>query len=879
MNHSRHSLSNLVIGFALVVATWGLWAYFNQPQPEPPWPRIIQGFAFSPFRMDQDAVAQRYPSLDEIDQDLALLGGRVHAVRTYSVEGPLGQIPALADRHDLNVALGAWVDRRTAETEAQVEQAIRLAWNHTNVVRLIVGNETLLRGDVEIERLVALLDRARAAVHQPVSTAETWDVWLKNPELADHVDFIAAHVLPYWEGIDVELAVEYVNERVALLREAFPDKPVVLAEVGWPSNGRTRKAAVASTANQALFLRRFLAEAERRDYVYYLMEAFDQPWKEQNEGAVGAYWGVWDVERQGKFPLAAPLVAIPHWPLLALSSILIASIVLAVLLLDSRTLNRRGRGFLALVAFGAATLSVWVVNDYFDQYLDFQRVAVGTALVVGMLGVALVVLTEAHEWVEARWAARRRDFKAAGADLPEQELPFVSIHVPAYNEPPDMLIETLDALAALDYPNYEVIVIDNNTPAEATWRPVEAHCAALGARFRFCHQKPLAGFKAGALNFVLRHTDPRASVVAVIDSDYQVDPDWLRALMPLFLNSGMDIVQAPQDYRDGGESLFKAMCHAEYRGFFRIGMVTRNERNAIIQHGTMTAIRRDLLEQLGGWGEWTVTEDAELGLRAFAAGAQAAYVPESFGRGLMPDTFTDYRLQRFRWAYGAMQILRRHASILLGLAPSRLSLGQKYHFFAGWLPWIADGFNLLFNLAALVWALLMVAAPTRFDAPLMAFALLPMSLFAFKLAKLIHLYLTRVGGGWRHAIGASLAGLALTHTIGLAVLRGMSGRSLAFYRTPKEAGQGTVARAFVEAREETLLMLALWLAAGSVAATVSLESPDVMVWISVLLLQSIPPAASLLLALIAGLGLPARWIGKDRPASPSGAAVPKPSSP
>lgn len=861
MSRSNTRLSSLVIAAALVAATWSLWAYFNQPHTEPAWPKIIQGFAFSPFRQNQDAVAQRYPSLAEIDQDLALLAGRSHAIRTYSVEGPLADIPRLAQQHDLNVALGAWVDTRRAESETQVDTAIRLAWNQTNVVRLIVGNESLLRGDTDVKRLAALLDRARAAVHQPVSTAETWDVWLKHPELAEHVDFIAAHVLPYWEGIDAELAVEYVNQRVALLKAAFPDKPVVLAEVGWPSNGRTRKAAVASTANEAQFLRRFLAEAERRDYIYYLMEAFDQPWKEQNEGAVGAYWGVWDVERQEKFPFEAPLVSIPHWPLLALSSILIASIVLAVLLLDSRMLSRRGRGFLALVAFGAATMSVWVVNDYFDQYLDFQRVAVGIALIIGMLGVALVVLTEAHEWVEARWASRRRDFSGAGSGVSEHELPLVSIHLPAYNEPPDMLIETLNALAALDYPNFEMIVIDNNTPEEATWRPVEAHCAQLGERFRFFHQKPLAGFKAGALNFALRQTAEQALVIAVIDSDYQVDPNWLRQLMPLFRGSGMDIVQAPQDYRDGGESLFKAMCHAEYRGFFRIGMITRNERNAIIQHGTMTAIRRDLLEQLGGWGEWTVTEDAELGLRAFAAGAQAAYVPESFGRGLMPDTFTDYRLQRFRWAYGAMQILRRHGSILLGLKPSRLSLGQKYHFFAGWLPWIADGFNLVFNLAALAWASLMIAFPTRIDAPLLAFTLLPMSLFAFKLAKLIHLYLTRVGGGWRHAVGASLAGLALTHTIGLAVLRGMSGRPLAFYRTPKQAGQGTVARAFVEAREETLLMLALWLAAGAVAARVSLETPDVMVWISVLLLQSIPPASSLLLALIAGLGLPARWIG------------------
>jgi hypothetical protein len=82
----------------------------------------------------------------------------------------------------------------------------------------------------------------------------------------------------------------------------FPGKPIVIGEVGWPSNGRTRESAVASEANEALFLRRFLAHASREGWIYYVMEAFDQPWKSQIEGAVGAYWGVYDVERQPKFP-------------------------------------------------------------------------------------------------------------------------------------------------------------------------------------------------------------------------------------------------------------------------------------------------------------------------------------------------------------------------------------------------------------------------------------------------------------------------------------------------------------------------------------------------------------------------------------------------
>src|SRR5690606_40391149 len=95
---------------------------------------------------------------------------------------------------------------------------------------------------------------------------------------------------------------------------------------------------------------------------------------------------------------------------------------------------------------------------------------------------------------------------------------------PAHDEPPAMLIETLNALARLEYPDFEVIVIDNNTADEAKWRPVEAHCAHLGPRFRFFHVSPLAGFKAGALNFALQQTAADAQIIAVIDSDYKVEP-------------------------------------------------------------------------------------------------------------------------------------------------------------------------------------------------------------------------------------------------------------------------------------------------------------------------------------------------------------------
>jgi exo-beta-1,3-glucanase (GH17 family)/cellulose synthase/poly-beta-1,6-N-acetylglucosamine synthase-like glycosyltransferase len=869
-------LSGLVVAVIFAAITLGLWAWLNRPVAEPEWPeRGVQGMAFSPFHAEQNPVDRSLPSTAQIDADLALLrSDSVNAVRTYSALDTLAEVPSLAARHKMKVALGAWLDVNRNTNAQEITAAIRLAHEHDNVIRVIIGNEVILRGDLTVAELCHELDRVRSAVEQPVSTAEPWHVWIDHPELAEHVDFITVHLLPYWEGIKVEQSIDYLAGRMEQLASRFPDKRIVIGEVGWPSDGRTRDAAVASTSNEALFLRRFLARARQEGYVYYIMEAFDQPWKARYEGSVGAYWGVYNVDRKPKFEFIKPIVRIPQWHVLAGISVAIAAVLLGLLYVNSTMIGTRGRSLLAVVVYAAATLAVLIIYTYSQQYLTFASVLIGTFLILGMLGVIAVLLAEAHEWAEAHWfTARRRAFDESTGTGAHSK---VSIHVPAYNEPASMLIETLDALARLDYPDYEVLVIDNNTLDEAVWRPLEAHCRALGSKFRFFHVAPLTGFKAGALNHALQHTSPDAAIVAVIDSDYKVDPHWLRDLVPAFGDARVAIVQAPQDYRDQYASAFKAMCYAEYRGFFLIGMITRNERNAIIQHGTMTLVRRAALDQVGGWAQWCITEDAELGLRLFEHGYQALYLPRSYGRGLMPETFVDYKKQRFRWAYGAMQILRRHSDTLFSLRDQRLTHGQRYHFIAGWLPWLADGLNLIFNFAALGWSIAMIVAPARIDPPLMMFSVLPLALFTFKLIKLAHLYVSRVGANLRQTFAAALAGLALSHTIGLAVVKGMFTHNEPFSRTPKVPRPHALTERIAGAGQEICVLVAMlaavYLLTHQIAVTprlllgipADLEGPDVSMWVAVLLIQSVPYAAALIVSLISASSLPARLLGRSR---------------
>ncbi len=852
--------TNLIIAAVIAAISISLWALVNRPEQEPAWPAVIQGFSFSPMRLHHDPLKQINPTAEEIDADLALLAGKTNAVRTYTLEGALAEVPALARKHGLNVALGAWVDGRRERSLQEVEQLVRVAdKNRRNVVRVVVGNEALLRNDLPIDELIGYLDYVRTELQVPVSTAEPWHIWLKYPELVEHVDYIAVHMLPYWENIPLDMAVDYVVTRVDELKSAYPGKPIVISEVGWPSNGRTRGSAVASEANEATFLRRFLKVAAEENYIYYIMEAFDQPWKAQVEGAVGAYWGVYDVLRQPKFTFTEAIVDIPEWRLLAGISVVIALITFTLLLTDATSLRSRGRGFLAVVAYVLATAAVLIVYRYLQQYLSVSAIVVGVLMLIGMIGVIIVVLVEAHEWAEALWANRRRRlFIPLPSD--DVDLPMVSIHVPAHNEPPAMLIETLNALAQLDYPRYEVIVIDNNTKDPAVWQPVEDHCRTLGERFRFFHVDPLAGYKSGALNYALKHTSPEAGVIGVIDSDYVVAPNWLCDLVPQFGQDEIAIVQAPQDYRDADDNAFKAMSYAEYRGFFYIGMITRNDRNAIIQHGTMTLVRRTALEEVGGWSEWCITEDAELGLLILRQGHQAMYIPRSYGKGLMPDTFTGYRNQRFRWAYGSMQIMRHHAGELLGLVKSRLTAGQRYHFIAGWLPWIADGVNLLFNFAALFWSFAMVYEPLSLDPPLIIFAVLPLVLFCFKMAKVFYLYRgVRIVGTLRQTLAAALTGLSLSHTIARAIWLGLFTRSIPFMRTPKLEQTSALWRALVSAREETLFAVALWIAAAAIAWKSGTGMLDLLLWIIVLLVQSVPYFASLLVSVISAFPrLPAR---------------------
>ncbi len=282
--------------------------------------------------------------------------------------------------------------------------------------------------------------------------------------------------------------------------------------------------------------------------------------------------------------------------------------------------------------------------------------------------------------------------------------PKVSIHLPICKEPVPVVKKTLNALSQLDYPHYEVWVIVNNTNDQHLLMSLSELCSNAGDRFHLIFLPCVKGFKAGALNYALKATAQDADIIAVVDADYIVDRDFLKKTVKYFKDPKVAIVQTPQDYRDFPKNNFFEGMYYAYRYFFSIIINSCNKYNAASFMGTMGLVRKKYLEEVGGWCEDIITEDSELGLRIHERGYRTIYIDRSFGRGLMPLSFSAYKRQRFRWAFGNMQTIIKNLNILfkgnLTLMQRICYLGSNTIWFNNLLiPFLVALYGIIFNIS------------------------------------------------------------------------------------------------------------------------------------------------------------------------------------
>ena len=905
-----------LVGALIAGVHAGLWALSRDASLAPEYTGQLASVSYTPF--DGSALAEkgRGTTADQIRADLKAIAPYARTVRTYSSTGGTELVPEVAREFGMRVSVGAWIDKNAERNEREIRSVIDLARRNRNIDSIVVGNETIYRGEQiplsnlklspeesenlvreearrvsqargleevkwskdenNVQRLVKLIQRVKRDSGLAVTTGDIHSVWAYHPSLASAVDFVAAHVLPYWEGVPETAAVDQAIRIYGELRQAYPGKRVVIAEFGWPSAGYNRHAANPGRQAQAVVMRDFVSRADALGIDYNIIEAYDQPWK-TFEGGVGPYWGLFDTSREPKFSWTGPIVDPDHWKIMAIAVLIGVLLSLPILGLAGVT-----AGQAALLATAAHTAGAWfaILFAYWNGHYFVPGAAFAFGLALALLiPLILIALTRIEDIAAVAFGHKPSRLLVASPplapDLPAAA-PKVSIHIPAHMEPPDMLKLTLDAVARLDYPNFECILVINNTPDPALWRPIEEHCKTLGERFKFLREDKILGFKAGALRLALAHTADDAEIIGVLDADYVVEPDWLKDLVPTFADPEVGLVQAPQDHRDGARSAMHHAMNGEYAGFFDIGMVQRNEVNAIVVHGTMCLIRREALDDAGGWSSDTICEDTDLGLTILELGWTAHYTNRRYGYGLLPDSYLAYKRQRDRWAYGGFQIMKKHWRRFLP-GRSLLTREQKREFAFGWISWLgAESVGVLVAILNLIWvpfvAIVGIAIPDKvLTIPILA-------AFVIAVLHFVSLYRLRVAIPGSQMLGSVFAAMALQWTVARAVGFGLIKDGLPFVRTHK-GGSGRRSADFPAFWEAVLSVLLIG-SAIFLHATNWESVHEIDLFALVLAVQSLPFVASVGLATLESTrlndfafwgGLETRLAGLLR--QPRGAAV------
>jgi cellulose synthase/poly-beta-1,6-N-acetylglucosamine synthase-like glycosyltransferase/exo-beta-1,3-glucanase (GH17 family) len=878
-----------------------LWGVFRQEQQAPDFRGMLPSLSYTPFEPGH-IVADVAADSEKVRADLKKLSTLTRAVRLYGSTEGNELVPPIAAEFGMKVTVGAWIDKDSNRNNREIEAAINLARHNSNVIGVVAGNETVYRGeqipienlgpipetglepeeaarifreeserirDAEaqpadkradavkwaiaennVHRLIKLVQRIKKSVNVPVTTGEIWNIWYAHPQLANSADFIAAHVLPYWENFTDKQAVDQAVDRYQLLRDQFHGKRIMIAEFGWPSAGYNLRNADPGPFEQAVVLRNFVARADAIGMEYNIVEAVDLPWK-VTLGGVEPYWGILNAEREPKFAWTGPVVNPNYWKLAIIAVLVGILMSLPILRLEGATAMQALLLSAAANGVGAwvATVFAYWAGHYFVFGSAFALI-LGLILLVPLVLIAMARIEEIAAIAFGRGTRRLivKGMPVVPATIGEAvAFPKVSIHVPAYFEPPDMLKQTLDAVSRLDYPNFECVVIINNTPDPEFWQPIQDHCRTLGERFKFINAEKVEGFKAGALRIAMERTAVDAEVIGIIDADYVVQPDWLKDLVPVFADPRVGLVQAPQDHRDGDRSLMHYIMNGEYAGFFDIGMVQRNEVNAIIVHGTMCLIRRAAMDMAGGWAGDTICEDTDLGLGIIEHGWLTHYTNHRYGHGLLPDTYEAFKKQRHRWAYGGFQIVKKHWRRFLPGA-SRLSPDQRREFALGWLNWLgAESLGVVVAILNLIWVPIVAFADIAIPDKILTLPII--ASFVVSLLHFVVLYRLRVPVKIGQMLGAMIAAMSVQWTVSRAVANGLITDHLAFARTSK-GGFSLVSVEFQAFWEAVIGVLLLAGAAVLVITNNDKQVREIYVFAAVLVLESLPFLSAVAIAIL-----------------------------
>ena len=259
----------------------------------------IHGICFSLYEGDQqpgDIVSD-----DQIIRRLKILKPYTTSIRTFSSLGEHSRIVEIAKDMGFKTLVGAWLSDDFESNDKEIEGLIQLA-NKGLVDVAAVGNEVIYRKELSEEQLISYINNVKENIKNiPVGYVDAYYEFRDRPNITNACDVILANCYPFWEGCAAEYSLLYMKDMFNEALKASNGKKVIITETGWPSQGSDLWGAHPSYRNYLKYFINSQLWSKEKDIEMFYFSSFDESWKVDAEGDVGAYWGLWDKEEILKF--------------------------------------------------------------------------------------------------------------------------------------------------------------------------------------------------------------------------------------------------------------------------------------------------------------------------------------------------------------------------------------------------------------------------------------------------------------------------------------------------------------------------------------------------------------------------------------------------
>ncbi|WP_241695477.1 glycoside hydrolase family 17 protein [Winogradskyella litoriviva] len=257
------------------------------------------GLCFSPYLEGQEPGDEL--SEAQIRRRIEIIAPYTKWIRSFSCTEGNELIPKIAKEYGLKTLVGAWLGDDKEMNKKEINGLIELS-NHGYVDIAAVGNEVMYRGDLTEEELIAHIYSVKHSIKNvPVGYVDAYYEFADRPNITEACDIILANCYPFWEGCDQDYALLYMKDMFNRALKAGQGKRVVITETGWPNKGSNLYGAYPSEENAIKYFINSQQWSKEEGIEMFYFSSFDESWKVDKEGDVGAFWGIWDKDEKLKF--------------------------------------------------------------------------------------------------------------------------------------------------------------------------------------------------------------------------------------------------------------------------------------------------------------------------------------------------------------------------------------------------------------------------------------------------------------------------------------------------------------------------------------------------------------------------------------------------